>query len=127
MVLVEEIGERIAQSVVEFFANKNNKNIIQRLKNYGVQLEIIEKYNPNATEKFANKIFVVSGVFEKFSRDELKLAIEENGGKIGSSISSKTHFVVAGENMGPSKLEKATQLGVKIISEIEFIKLLDEN
>ncbi len=125
LILVDEIGDRIAQSVVEFFENENNLKIIERLKTFGVQMEIIEKFNPNATNKLEGKILVVSGVFEQFSRDDLKKAIEDNGGKVGSSISSKTNFVIAGENMGPAKLEKANQLGVKIISEIEFIKMIE--
>jgi DNA ligase (NAD+) len=91
----------------------------------GVQLEIVEKVNPNATTKFLGKTFVVSGVFEQFSRDDLKKAIEDNGGKVGSSISSKTDYVVAGDNMGPSKLEKATKLGVTIVSEQDFINMLE--
>ena len=127
LILVDEIGERIAQSVIEFFENDNNKKIIERLKGFGVQFEIIEKYNPDATEKFLAKIFVVSGVFEKFSRDDLKKTIEDNGGKVGSSISSKTDFVVAGDNMGPAKLEKANQLGIPIISENDFLKMIHEN
>ena len=126
LILVDEIGERIAQSVIEFFENKENKIIIESLKRYGVKFEIVEKINPNSTTKLAGKIFVVSGVFEKFSRDDLKKAIEENGGKIGSSISSKTDYVVAGENMGPAKLEKANQLKVTIISEDDFIALLNQ-
>jgi DNA ligase (NAD+) len=124
MILVDEIGERIAQSVVEFFENESNRLIIERLKGFGVQLELVEKFNPNATDKLTGKIFVVSGVFEKFSRDDLKKAIEDNGGKVGSSISSKTDFVVAGDNMGPAKLEKATQLGIAIISENDFIEMI---
>lgn len=120
LILVDEIGERIAQSVIEFFENENNKIIIERLKSFGVPFEIIEKFNPNATNKLAGKIFVVSGVFSNYSRDDLKKIIEENGGKVGSSISAKTDFVIAGENMGPAKLEKANQLKIKIISEIDF-------
>lgn len=127
LVLVDEIGERIAQSVVDFFNNHENVSIINRLKNFGVQFEIKEVVNLNATNKLEGKIFVVSGVFEKFSRDDLKKAIEDNGGKVGSSISSKTDFVIAGENMGPAKLEKANQLGVKIIDESKFLELINEN
>ena len=127
LILVDEIGERIAQSVIEFFENQENKNIIERLKNFGVQFEIIEKFNPNATDKLVGKTFVVSGVFEIFSRDDLKKAIEDNGGKVGSSISTKTDYVIAGENMGPAKLEKANQLGIKIVSENDFIKMINEN
>ncbi|PKB18163.1 NAD-dependent DNA ligase LigA [Flavobacterium sp. 5] len=127
LILVDEIGERIAKSVIEFFENNENRIIIERLKKYGVQFEIVEKVNPNATEKFLGKTFVVSGVFSTYSRDELKKAIEENGGKVGSSISAKTDFVVAGDNMGPAKLEKATKLNISIISEDKFIEMLHES
>jgi len=127
LILVDEIGERIAQSVIEFFENQNNYHIIERLIAFGVQFEIIETYNPNATNKLLGKTFVVSGVFEEFSRDDLKKAIEDNGGKIGSSISSKTDYVVAGANMGPAKLEKANHLGIQIISENDFIIMINEN
>jgi DNA ligase (NAD+) len=127
LILVDEIGDRIAQSVIEFFENQENRTIIERLKSFGVQFEIIEKFNPNATVKLSGKTFVVSGVFEKFSRDDLKKAIEDNGGKVGSSISAKTDFVVAGDNMGPAKLEKANQLGISIISEDDFIQMINEN
>lgn len=124
LILVDEIGERIAQSVVEFFENNENQIIIQRLKDYGVQLETKTVFNPDATDKLAGKTFVVSGVFTKFNRDDLKKAIEDNGGKVGSSISAKTDFVIAGDNMGPAKLEKATKLNVSIISEDDFIIML---
>nr|WP_288835089.1 NAD-dependent DNA ligase LigA [uncultured Flavobacterium sp.] len=127
LVLVDEIGERIAQSVVDFFENEENKIIIERLKSFGVQFEIVEKINLNATDKLAGKTFVVSGVFAQFSRDELKKAIEDNGGKVGSSISSKTDFVVAGDNMGPAKLEKASKLNIPIISETDFMEMLAVN
>lgn len=127
LILVDEIGERIAQSVIDFFENNENKIIVERLKSYGVQFEIIEKVNPNATDKFLGKTFVVSGVFSTFSRDELKKAIEDNGGKVGSSISAKTDFVVAGDNMGPAKLEKASKLNIEIISEAQFITMLNES
>ena len=108
-----------------FFENQENRIIIERLKNYGIQFETIEKINPDATDKLSGKTFVVSGVFEQFSRDDLKKAIEDNGGKVGSSISAKTDYVVAGENMGPVKLEKANQLKIPIISENEFLILLE--
>ena len=127
LVLVDEIGERIAKSVIEFFENEENKKIIERLKSYGVQFEIVEKVNPNATEKFVGKTFVVSGVFSQFSRDDLKKTIEDNGGKVGSSISAKTDFVVAGDNMGPAKLEKANKLNIPILSEEDFINKLNES
>ncbi|MFC0777607.1 NAD-dependent DNA ligase LigA [Flavobacterium sp. HJSW_4] len=126
LVLVDEIGERIAKSVIEFFENEENQKIIERLKSYGIQFQIEEKINPNATDKFVGKTFVVSGVFSQFSRDELKKAIEDNGGKVGSSISAKTDFVVAGDNMGPAKLEKATKLNIAILSEEDFINKLNE-
>ena len=127
LILVDEIGERIAKSVIEFFENEENKRIIERLKSYGVQFEIVEKINPNATEKFIGKTFVVSGVFAQFSRDELKKTIEDNGGKVGSSVSAKTDFVVAGDNMGPAKLEKANKLNIPILSEEDFITKLNES
>lgn len=126
LILVDEIGERIAKSVIEFFENEENRKIIERLKSYGIQFEIEEKINPNATDKFVGKTFVVSGVFSQFSRDELKKAIEDNGGKVGSSISAKTDFVIAGDNMGPAKLEKATKLNITILSEEDFINKLNE-
>jgi DNA ligase (NAD+) len=127
LILVDEIGDRIASSVIEFFENQENQRIINRLKVYGIQFEIVEKVNPNATQKLAGKTFVVSGVFTIYSRDGLKEAIEDNGGKVGSSISAKTDYVIAGENMGPAKLEKANQLKIPIISENDFINLLNEN
>ncbi|MBE99567.1 NAD-dependent DNA ligase LigA [Flavobacterium coralii] len=124
LILVDEIGERIAQSVVDFFENEQNRTLIERLKGYGVQLEVKDVASTTVSDKLAGNTFVVSGVFAKFSRDELKKAIEDNGGKVGSSISSKTNYVVAGDNMGPAKLEKAQKLGVKIISEDEFIEMV---
>lgn len=125
LIMVDEIGERIAQSVVDFFADEDNRKLVDRLKGYSVQLQTSAEANTSVSDKLAGKIFVVSGVFEKFSRDDLKKAIEDNGGKVGSSISSKTDYVVAGDNMGPAKLEKAKQLGVKIISEDEFVSLIE--
>jgi DNA ligase (NAD+) len=120
LILVDEIGERIAQSVIDFFDNQDNQMIVDRLKNYGIQFELVEKFNPNATDKLEGKTFVVSGVFTLFSRDELKQAIEDNGGKVGSSISAKTDYVVAGDNMGPAKLDKANKLNILIITEEDF-------
>lgn len=120
---VEEIGERIAESVVEFFASEENKESIQRLKGYGLQLSISAEKLANQTNKLEGQTFVVSGVFS-ISRDELKKLIEDNGGKVSGSISSKTSYVVAGENMGPSKHAKAENLGVPIISEEEFMKMI---
>ena len=124
LILVDEIGEKIAQSVIEFFENPENRIAVERLKNVGVQFELKES-NSQVSNKLEGKTFVVSGVFEQFSRDDLKKAIEDNGGKVGSSISTKTNYVIAGENMGPAKLEKANQLGIKLISENDFILLLN--
>ncbi|MBF2024017.1 NAD-dependent DNA ligase LigA [Flavobacterium psychrophilum] len=124
LVMVDEIGDKIAQSVVEFFDNQENISVLERLKNNGIQLAISEENNTVVSNKLLGKIFVVSGVFEIYSRDELKKAIEDNGGKVGSSISAKTNYVIAGQNMGPAKLEKANQLKVSIISESDFSALL---
>ncbi len=121
---VDEIGERIAQSVVEFFHNEENREIISRLKSHGVQFELSAEKLENQTEKLKGQIFVVSGVFTKVSRDELKKLIEDNGGKVGSSVSSKTTFLVAGDKMGPSKRTKAETLGVQIISEDDFLEIV---
>ena len=124
LITVDEIGERIAQSVVEFFQNYTNVEIIDRLKSYGVQFELSSDKLENQTELLQGQTFVVSGVFAKVSRDELKKLIEDNGGKVGSSVSSKTNYLVAGENMGPSKKTKAESLGVTIITEDEFLSML---
>lgn len=125
LILVDEIGERIASSIIQFFANSENRIIIERLKTSGVQLEMQEVESNIVSDKFAGKSFVVSGVFSNFSRDELKLEIEKNGGKNVGSISAKTDYVVAGDNMGPAKLEKATKLNITILSEQEFINLVN--
>ena len=125
LIQIDEIGDRIAQSVIEFFANDLNKAILERLERYGLQMEIQETEAP-ISDVLKGKILVVSGVFARHSRDELKALIESHGGKVGSSISSKTSYVVAGENMGPSKLEKATQLNIPILSEADFEKLILE-
>ncbi|MCM5662766.1 NAD-dependent DNA ligase LigA [Galbibacter mesophilus] len=124
LVQVDEIGIRIAESVVEFFQNEKNIAIIERLKQYGVQLEIAAEQLENLTDKFKGLTFVVSGVFERVSRNELKKLIEDNNGKVASSISSKTTYVVAGDKMGPSKKEKAEKLGIPLISEDEFLAML---
>lgn len=124
LILVDEIGEKIAQSVVDFFSNPDNKIIIDRLKTYGVRLEAIERESTQVSSILEGKTIVVSGKFEHFSRDGIKQTIEDHGGKVGSSISSKTDFVVAGADMGPSKLEKATKLGIQILSEDDFIKMI---
>ena len=124
LILVDEIGEKIAQSVVQFFENPINQEIIGRLKSVGLQFEINKKNSTLVSSKLEGKTFVVSGVFQTFSRDDLKKAIEDNGGKVGSSISSKTDYVVAGDNMGPAKLDKANQLKIPIITEFDFSKMI---
>lgn len=121
---VDEIGIKIAQSVIAFFASEDNVNAIQRLKDCGVQLEISADKLANQTNRLEGKAFVVSGVFTQVSRTELKKLIEDNGGKNVSSISSKTDFVVAGDKMGPSKKEKAEKLNVPLLSETEFLDML---
>ncbi|UAB75398.1 NAD-dependent DNA ligase LigA [Mesoflavibacter sp. SCSIO 43206] len=124
LVNVDEIGTKIAESVVDFFSNEENQKIISRLKSYGVQLEISAEKLANQTNKLEGNIFVVSGVFYQVSRTELKKLIEDNGGKVSSSISSKTNYVVAGDKMGPSKKEKAEKIGVEIISEEDFLLMI---
>ena len=123
---VDEIGERIADSVVEFFDNPKNIEILEKLKQYGLQFSLSEEQLENQTDELKGKSFVVSGVFEKVSRTELKKLIEDNGGKVSSSISSKTSFVIAGANMGPSKKTKAEQLGIPMISEADFLQMLGQ-
>ena len=123
LVAVDEIGSKIAESVVAFFAKAEHITLIQRLQSHGVQLEISAEKLANQSDKLAGYIFVVSGVFE-MPRNDLKKLIEDNGGKVSSSISSKTTYVLAGDKMGPSKLQKAESLGVTIISEEEFLHLV---
>lgn len=124
LIAVDEIGDRIAHSVVEFFQNERNLENVERLKSYGLQFELSADKLLNQTEILKGKTFVVSGVFETLSRNELKKMIEDNGGKVGSSISSKTAFLVAGDKMGPSKRTKAESLGVPIISEQDFLTMV---
>ena len=124
MMTVDEIGERIAQSVIDFFSNEINKQTIERLKAHGLQMVLEEKESTVVSDILQGKTIVVSGVFTQVSRDELKQMIEDHGGKNGSSISSKTDYVVAGDKMGPSKLEKANQLGITILTEDEFLTLI---
>ncbi len=125
LVLVDEIGEKIAQSIIAFSSNLVNIQLIDRLKNIGLQFELLGNEGNLKSNILINKIFVVSGVFETISRDELKNLIEINGGKVGSSITSKTSYVVAGENMGPSKRIKAEELNIPILTESEFLKIID--
>ena len=124
LINVDEIGEVIAKSVVNFFSLFENNDIINRLKSYGVQLEVSEEELSNQTNKLDGNTFVVSGVFTKVSRNELKQLIEQNGGKLSSSISKKTNFVIAGDKMGPSKRIKAEDLGVAIMTEDDFLLMI---
>lgn len=121
---IDEVGEVIANSVMEFFANEQNRDIVNRLKEAGLQFAISQA-DEQASNKLEGLSIVISGTFERYSRDELKQLIEAHGGKNVSSISSKTDYVLAGANMGPAKLEKANALGVKIISEADFIKMIE--
>jgi DNA ligase (NAD+) len=121
---VDEIGDKIAQSIIAYFSNPINCAHIAGLKTMGLQLEAVQKsLNSNVLD---GKTCVISGTFETFSRDELKELIELNGGKLGSSVSAKTHFLIAGANMGPAKLQKATDLGVTLLSENDFIKMISQ-
>lgn len=121
---VDEIGEKIAQSIVSYFANPLNRSLVERLKEAGLQFSRSEEDLSGYTDKLAGQSIVISGVFEHHSRDEYKEMIERNGGKNVGSISSKTSFILAGANMGPAKLEKAQKLGIRIMSENEFLDLL---
>ncbi len=125
LINVDEIGERIAQSVIQFFSLEENQNTIARLQEYGLQLEISADKLANQTDILQGNTFVISGVFSKVSRTDLKKMIEDNGGKVSSSISAKTNYLVAGENMGPSKLAKAEKLGTIILSEDAFLEMLN--
>ena len=122
---IPEIGPKIAESIVGYFAAEGNREIIERLRKAGVQLCLSEAELANRTDKLAGKKIVISGVFAKHSREEYKAMIEQNGGKNVSSISSATSYVFAGENMGPAKLEKARKLGIPIIGEEEFLAMLE--
>ncbi len=123
LVEVDEIGDKIAESVIDYFSVESNLEIINRLKEAGVQLEIQEQ--EGASDLLAGSVFVVSGVFQQFSREEIKKSVELHGGKISSSISSKTTYVLAGDKMGPAKLQKAEKLGVKIISETDYLEMIN--
>jgi DNA ligase (NAD+) len=123
LVAVDEIGEKIAISVQNYFLEEENVQIIEKLQKAGLQFQVEEKVL--TSDSLMGKNFVVSGVFSLFSRDQLKELIEQHGGKNVSSISAKTNYVIAGENMGPAKLEKATRLGVLIISEIDFVGMIE--
>lgn len=121
-----DVGERIAASVVKYFSDPRNIEIVERLKNYGLQMEVGEETAALQTEKLKGLSIVISGTFAHHSRDEYKELIERNGGKNVGSVSKKTSFILAGENMGPAKLEKAAALGVKLMTEDEFLKMLED-
>lgn len=121
---VEEIGDRIAQSVVDYFAKDENIKIIEELRNNGIQFALSEEVLSQKTDKLEGLTIVISGTFEKHSRDEYKAMIEKNGGKNSGSISAKTSYILAGDNMGPAKLEKAQKLGVKILNEDDFLEMI---
>ena len=121
---IDEIGEVIAQSVEDYFKEPKNRELVEKLRSFGLQMEISIEKAALKTDKLAGKIIVISGTFEKHSREQLKELIELNGGKNSSSISSKTTFILAGANMGPAKEEKANKLGIKMISEDEFLEII---
>ena len=125
LVTVDEIGGRIAQSVTEFFANEESRKLVNRLKEAGLQMSISEEVMANRSDKLNGLTIVISGTFVLHSRDEYKVMIEKNGGKNSGSVSGKTDYILAGDNMGPAKLEKAAKLGVKIINETDFLKLIE--
>ena len=122
----DEIGERIAQSVINYFANEENRQLVARLQAEGLQMAVAEEKLANRSEKLSGLSIVISGTFAHHSRDEYKALIEQHGGKNSGSVSGKTDYILAGENMGPAKLEKANKLGVKIIHEEEFLKMIGE-
>lgn len=126
LIQTDEIGERIAQSVIDFFADERNRNMIDRLKEYGLQMALQEDAPATRSEKLNGLAFVISGTFTRHSRDEYKAMIEQNGGKNTGSISGKTDYLLAGANMGPAKLAKAEKMGIKIINEEEFLNILAE-
>ena len=125
-VAVDEIGERIAQSVRAYFADARNQAIVKRLTEQGLQMSLSEERLANRSDRLKGLTIVISGTFSKHSRDEYKAMIEQHGGKNSGSVSGKTNYILAGENMGPAKLEKAAKLGVKIIHEEEFLSMLNE-
>ena len=123
---VNEIGTKIAQSIVSFFADERSRALVNRLKEFGLQMELAQEEQEEGTDLLKDKIIVISGVFNHHSRDEYKALIERHGGKNSGSISAKTSFVLAGENMGPAKREKAQELGVRLVSENEFLEMINE-
>lgn len=126
LIAVDEIGERIARSIIAYFADERNRILVNRLKEYGLQMSVTEEVLANRSDKLKGLSIVISGTFAKYSRDEYKAMIEQHGGKNSGSVSGKTDYILAGDNMGPAKLEKAAKLGVKIISEDEFLGMIVE-
>ena len=124
---IDGIGEVMAKSVITYFHTPENQKIVERLRGYGLQMSLSEEQLASATDILAGKTIVISGVFQKHSRDEYKAMIEQNGGKNTGSISAKTSMVLAGENMGPAKLQKAEKLGIRIINEDEFLVMIGRN
>ena len=124
---IDGIGEVMAKSVITYFQTPENQEIVERLRGYGLQMSLSEEQLASATDILAGKTIVISGVFQKHSRDEYKAMIEQNGGKNTGSISAKTSMVLAGENMGPAKLQKAEKLGIRIINEDEFLEMIGRN
>jgi DNA ligase (NAD+) len=122
---IEGIGEVMAKSIITYFHNPQNHEIVERLRGYGLQMQLSDAETAQTSDKLAGQSIVISGVFSRHSRDEYKAIIEQNGGKNVGSISGKTSFILAGENMGPSKLQKAEKLGIKIMSEDEFLQLIE--
>lgn len=123
---IDGVGEVIAKSVITYFANPVNQEIVARLRSYGLQMQLSEEQIEGTSDKLSGKSIVISGVFTKHSRDEYKALIEKNGGKNVGSISGKTSFILAGENMGPSKLQKAEKLGVPLVDEATFLEMIGE-
>ena len=121
---IPEIGPKIAQSIVDFFAEERNRVLVERLRAAGLQFALTDEETAGQTDKLLGKKVVISGVFAKHSREDYKAMIEQNGGKNVSSISSATSFILAGENMGPAKLEKARKLGIDIINEDQFLEMI---
>ena len=124
---IDGIGEVMAKSVITYFHTPENQKIVERLRGYGLQMSLSEEQLASATDILAGKTIVISGVFQKHSRDEYKAMIEQNGGKNTGSISAKTSMVLAGENMGPAKLQKAEKLGIRIINEDELLEMIGQN
>ena len=126
LIAVDEIGDRIANSVRRYFADERNCHLVERLQEIGLQMNISEVQLSNRYEKLKGKTIVISGTFLHHSRDEYKNLIEQHGGKNSGSVSGKTSFILAGDNMGPAKLEKAAKLGIQVMQEEEFLKLIGE-